>query len=388
MRAWRACVGCVGLSWLQVLAFRQVAAVPMGGRATLSAGDGGRMALPPFVPDAGLRRTQTTTAGSPPDGPCTVMYRHVQEVVAAGHAYELGGDNDPDRPYLQGHELYCDENGNYMPVQLRASTGDYYCVDIHTGKILPGTMVPPNTAPLVPLACLRRANPPPGSLGLHQSCQTNKIPESFLQQNPFARTHAACDEDCWWNHCRVQPQGYCPTCADGLICEGTFTTYEGFMHGGCAKPDPSDLCVDDPKNFLADMDDANCGVVEGKGWCDVDLSVLSSAVPKGTMGRQVCPRTCNACPPPPPPPPAVEDESLSEVLGDVLYTGRAIAESTCYGCWSDSVGACRHVDPLDPNLTKESLQAMQDECTGAGDLWRPPADMPGLPRGWSPPAGK
>ncbi|XP_035531448.1 galactose-specific lectin nattectin-like [Morone saxatilis] len=42
----------------------------------------------------------------------------------------------------------CDANGNFLPQQCWASTGECWCVDVITGKEIPHTRTPPGTVPV------------------------------------------------------------------------------------------------------------------------------------------------------------------------------------------------------------------------------------------------
>ena len=276
------CWARAGLTWLQVLALRQAAAVPMsGGRANLLRGDHGERTALPTLPGTGLRRTFRTAADPPttvPDGPCTAVYNDVQKFRAAGLEYPVGDLID----------VACDEHGYYMPVQSRLLTGEQWCVDPDSGKELPGTRIPPSDQPSLEVeACLKVAQPPKPSLGLHDTCQTNN-------------SHGSCDEHCWWHHCRVQPDGYCPTCGEGLTCRGIFTAPEGYVIGSCEPDDPPDPCVDDPEHRLSTIH-WNCGAVRDVGFCKQDLGLVfepEKTFPRATMAEKVCPRSCGACTPP------------------------------------------------------------------------------------------
>ena len=291
------CWARAGLTWLQLLALRQAAAVPMGGgRANLLRGNHGERTALPTLPGTGLRLTSRTAADPPAtvrDGSCTAVYKEVQKLRAAGLGNTVGDLID----------VACDEHGYYTPVQARFLTGEQWCVDSDSGKELPGTRIPPSEQPsLEPEACLKAAHPPKPALGLHDTCQTNN-------------KNGPCDEHCWWHHCRVQPDGYCPTCGEGLTCHGDITSIAGYMIGSCEPDDAPDPCVDDPEKRLSTVH-FNCGLLLDAGLCDFDLGIMFESIfPLTTMAEKVCPQSCGSCPPPPSPTPP---ETTAETMGDIV----------------------------------------------------------------------
>lgn len=300
------------------------------------------------VPSAGLRRVLQDK------GPCTKLVSEIQEREAAGE--RMGKLSD----------VRCDERGYFLPVQTWRSTGYVWCVDVNTNEELEGTMTEegPASQSLDPAACLALAHPPPGTIPLHGACQTSQ---------------AACTGKCWWEHCRLQRAGYCPTCKDGLACSADTTTPKGFALGTCQSAGPD--CVDDPDNRLAAVG-YNCGSIKSGGYCGQNFGFMfplhfPDESPK-YMARNICPIACNSCPDSTGPtaddsddidPKAsaqVQLESWREQMTQVRNNGRDLSKQFCFGCWSDTTYTCRQVEP---NHVEDG---MMEACEASGNTWQDP----------------
>eukprot|EP01046_Picozoa_sp_COSAG06_P056131 COSAG06_NODE_10527_length_1665_cov_1.035760_1_plen_283_part_10 len=240
---------------LQVLSVQQHAfAVPFKRQPALlhPAVPGGRAARGGGVPGASLRRTQQSTGPDPQ--PC---FKAKKEIL---RKMDVGEFVSPKERALQ-----CDDNGLFSPVQWWPGTGEQWCVDVHTNEEVDGTLLSPAEASqqrLTPQACLALAQPPDGDLLLGAACQ--------IQGSGSA---AACDDKCWWNHCRAQVSGYCPTCREGTKCAPITTAVGGFVLGSCAVQMPQSVCADDPDGILAAAG-LSCGHVLTGGLCADDLGVM------------------------------------------------------------------------------------------------------------------
>ena len=120
----------------------------------------------------------------------------------------------------------CDENGQFLPVQHWLSVGSSWCADVHTGRAIPGTIIGPREPRLSPEACINLADPPEGTLREGDTCETPKFAlasESTLASEliiSYPQSQALGD---WFTHCRTKPGGYCPTCANGLVCTDRYS---------------------------------------------------------------------------------------------------------------------------------------------------------------------
>ncbi len=376
----------------QVLLLQLVVAVPMRqSYRPASAGIRGEGAGRPRSPTLGavpLRRALQPLPdgdGANQEGPCTRVVRDVAARRAAGEFITPS--------YLR--DVRCDARGYFYPVQSWLSVGDSWCVDVATGEELEGTHKDWHPPVLQPEACLARAHPPPGELPLNAVCYTNENPGTYAQQ---ARPgHAACDDQCWWNHCRIQDGGYCPTCMDGLTCAGRTTVSEGFLMGTCVAKDPhppAQICQDDPDNYLG-AQGWNCGTIRQQGICSQDLGAIGLPL-VGTdrlIASTVCPLSCNACPPSQNP--ATDSATSGSGVDPGVTTAILIADSpasttdtsksSCIGCWSDTTHSCAAVTAAtlaDPNYTIQVQDRLARACEAAGSVWKSPPTGRGPTEDW------
>ena len=390
---------------LQGLWLQQVAAVPMRQarqpeRAFSLRGNVADRGM--WTAGAALRRALQSPANA--DGPCTKVYNDVKAREAAEDWGSLPNG-------IRG--VKCDESGLFLPVQHWYGTGESWCVDVNTNEEIKGTRQGPTAPMLTPEACLAAANPPAGEIPLHGSCQTNDI-RNYLQRHGVAAAASACDDACWWNHCRSREHGYCQTCMDGLSCEASLTVKEGFMLGSCeAKADGSSddtasgpaSCQDDPGNLLQWFSSTplkNCGFVRSFGACSQDLGfmfpLLTQRIFKtdSIIASEVCPLSCDVqrCRPgtttdadtddaaapatlPATLPAELRLASLAAQADAFVQTGRQVAKQSCFGCWNESTHSCARADPTDPDFTRQVEDSRAQDCAAEGGLWRSPPRIPG-----------
>lgn len=332
------------------------------------------------------------TTASDDKAPCTKLVADVAARRAAGLFVTPS--------YLR--DVRCDERGYFQPVQTWESVGTSWCADVNTNEKIDGTEVDWHGPPLRPEACLARANPPPGELRLHSACQTNQNPGAYVQP-ARGTTRAACDDQCWWDHCRIEDSGYCPTCMDGLTCAGERTVREGFLVGSCEAKDPdppAQICQDDPDNRLAPTG-WNCGAIRRTGICSQDIGFMYSNL-LGTdqlIASTVCPLSCNTCPTgvshmtnsqdpatdsvtssttpsgvDPGGEAGMKMASLLSQTEQTVLSGRQVAKAACFGCWSDTTQSCANVMPeeLNPDYTSQVESRLARDCEAAGSVWQSP----------------
>jgi len=359
---------------LQVLSLQQHAfAVPFKPQPLLHPAVG-RAARGGGVPGASLRRTQRSTGPDPQ--PCFKAKKEILRKMDVGVFVTQ-----------KERALQCDDNGLFSPVQWWPGTGEQWCVDVHTNEEVDGTLLSPtevNQQRLTPQACLALAHPPDGELLSGAACQ--------IQGSGSA---AACDDKCWWNHCRTQVPGYCPACREGTKCAPIATAVGGFVLGSCAVR--QSVCADDPDGILAAAG-LSCGHVLTGGLCADDLGVMFPLLFTGPAGGdQVCPLTCdpNSCesaPSPSSPSPqqggagggadvsvnpvahlALSLESAREQAVAVTLAGDAINLQFCFGCWTAETHTCHHISSTasDQDSTQDGIT--EQSCLAQGGVWQ---DLP------------